>query len=303
MEQVVVLMSTYNGGRYLREQLDSVLNQTSVQVRLLVRDDGSVDDTVAILQEYQNKGLLKWYAGENLKPARSFMDLVYQAPEAEWYAFCDQDDIWLNDKLAIAIQDLKEKGYSESQPCLYYGKPRVVNQDMEVIDNELWDDVRDDYSKSLIENKCTGCTMVFNQTLMKLVQKKNPHFIVMHDEWIHKLCITVGGVTCWDTDVHMLYRRHDSTVTDVDKTTVLQKICAHFRSFQKKPCPRSKVIKSLYDCYRDAMTEENLELTKMVVDYRRSIRDTLRLAFCSQMSNEKWKELWKFRVAVILRMY
>ena len=79
MDKVLVLMSTYNGEKYLREAIDSILNQTNVEVSLLVRDDGSKDATQDILQKYQNQNKLKWYCGKNLGAQMSFMDLdVYK---------------------------------------------------------------------------------------------------------------------------------------------------------------------------------------------------------------------------------
>ena len=86
MDTVIVLLSTYNGERFLREQIDSILNQEGIDVNLIVRDDGSKDSTLDILEEYKKEGKLKYYTGENKRTAQSFMDLIYTAPEAEFYA-------------------------------------------------------------------------------------------------------------------------------------------------------------------------------------------------------------------------
>ena len=77
MKSVLVLLSTYNGEKYLKEQIDSVLGQEKVKTFLLVRDDGSTDKTCSILEWYQKRGALKWYKGKNLGPARSFVDLIF----------------------------------------------------------------------------------------------------------------------------------------------------------------------------------------------------------------------------------
>ena len=87
MEKVVVLMSTYNGEKYLEEQIKSIINQKDVQVDLFVRDDGSNDTTLEILSKYEKKNILKLYTGQNLKSAYSFMDLIMNAPNSEYYAF------------------------------------------------------------------------------------------------------------------------------------------------------------------------------------------------------------------------
>ena len=107
MKSIQVLLSTYNGARYLREQLDSLLSQENVDIKILVRDDGSTDDTIKILNEYQNRGLLAWYTGPNMRPAKSFLNLLIQSPESEVYAFCDQDDVWKPEKMYMAVCQLK----------------------------------------------------------------------------------------------------------------------------------------------------------------------------------------------------
>ena len=117
-EIITVLMSTYNGEKYLREQIESILNQKNVRVQILVRDDGSTDHTHIILDEYQKNGKLNWYTGMNLKSSKSFMNLVTKAPETEYYAFCDQDDVWNNDKLYRAVNKLKSMG-NMNIPRLY----------------------------------------------------------------------------------------------------------------------------------------------------------------------------------------
>ena len=107
-KKVVILLSTYNGAKYLRELLDSLLNQSHKNISILVRDDGSTDATLELLAEYGNKyNNITYYKGENLKPARSFMDLLKQSEDADYYALSDQDDVWLPDKIEIAIKQLE----------------------------------------------------------------------------------------------------------------------------------------------------------------------------------------------------
>ena len=92
MNNICVLMSTYNGGKFLREQINSILNQVNANITLLIRDDGSSDNTLGILKEYEEQNKLTFYSGKNMGPAMSFIDLLFSAPEAEYYAFADQDD-------------------------------------------------------------------------------------------------------------------------------------------------------------------------------------------------------------------
>lgn len=104
-QNILVLMSTFNGEKFIREQIESILAQENVNIKLLVRDDGSTDKTLDILNEYKNKGKLNYYIGKNLGPQLSFMHLLQNAPYCEYYAFADQDDVWLKDKLSTAIKN------------------------------------------------------------------------------------------------------------------------------------------------------------------------------------------------------
>ena len=122
MNKICVLMSTYNGDKYIIEQIESILNQKKVNVELLIRDDGSTDKTLEILEEYSKKYKnLKYYSGQNLKTARSFMDLLFRAGEYEYYSFSDQDDVWDLDKLTVGISYLKDDYH------LYGCSKRIVN--------------------------------------------------------------------------------------------------------------------------------------------------------------------------------
>ena len=113
---IYILLSTYNGEHYLNEQIESLVRQVDVNYKILVRDDGSKDSTHVILNKWQQLGFLTWYRGENIGFAESFMDLVQKAPKADYYAFCDQDDIWLPNKLKAAVEKLE---LLKSGPQLY----------------------------------------------------------------------------------------------------------------------------------------------------------------------------------------
>ena len=119
----VVLMASYNGIPFISEQIDSILSQAEVDVRLFVRDDGSSDGTRDLLQRYADEGSLTLLTGENLGPALGFLTLLRNAPEADYYAFSDQDDIWDSDKLITAIKQLKK----QENLALYHCNSRLVD--------------------------------------------------------------------------------------------------------------------------------------------------------------------------------
>lgn len=133
MKKVQVLLSTYNGEKYLKEQIESILKQKEVDIHLLVRDDGSSDSTIKILEEISNKNKkITFYKGKNIGPARSFMELLKKSEEADYYSFADQDDIWEENKIISAINKLK----NTNEPELYLSALGIVNEKLENIETK-----------------------------------------------------------------------------------------------------------------------------------------------------------------------
>lgn len=191
MKKVAVLMSTYNGENYLKEQVDSLITQVGVDVSITVRDDGSSDKTIEMLDGWQREGVLTYYVGPNLKPGRSFMDLIMVAPQADYYAFCDQDDVWDSDKLVVAITRLEEMS-EINKPVIYFSRTRLVDRNLVPIS------VRQRIHKpglgaALMINPVTGCTEVFNSTLLSLLRRYKNENVYMHDGWSYRVCMAMGG--------------------------------------------------------------------------------------------------------------
>ena len=128
MDKVYVLMSTYNGDKYLKEQLESILDQKNINVSIFIRDDGSTDNTEMIIKSFcDNHNNIHYFSGENIGYGKSFMELIKNVPnDAEYYAFSDQDDVWKLDKLISAIQAIREI----SEPALYCALPEYVDQNL-----------------------------------------------------------------------------------------------------------------------------------------------------------------------------
>lgn len=263
MPVVVVLMSTYNGEKYLEEQIQSILKQEQVIVRLFVRDDGSTDNTVNILQKYQNKGKLEFYSGKNLKTARSFIDLIFNAPKAEYYAFSDQDDVWKSNKLIDAVNTIKG---SSSRPTLYTGNYQLVNSNLSPINGSVHITTTK-FTTSLVASNAIGCSEVFNYALLKILRKAKPGFLIMHDEWVHKVCLAVGGQVFYDKRKTILYRQHMNNV-DGGIHTLRSKIKRVFcHKFGKLKFENSKQLISILDIYKDMMPQKNIEVAEYVLSF------------------------------------
>lgn len=214
MKQIAILMSTYNGERYIDEQIKSLQKQTFENWHLYIRDDGSSDDTKDIIKRIcrVDPRITLIDDGENLRPARSFLRLVDQI-EADFYFFCDQDDFWLKNKLQIMIDEIEKQ--DNSIPQVVYCNLKCVDQNL-VSQKYGFDDLIGKISgkNRFIGNDMPGCVMLFNKATRDLVNKYKPNYknITMHDWWIALIAETFGQVHFVDKRL-IYYRQHgDNTL-------------------------------------------------------------------------------------------
>lgn len=245
--RVCVLMSTYNGEKYIDEQINSILAQKGVDITLLIRDDGSSDSTCSIVEDIAGRNSnVVFYQGRNAGVGKSFMDLIHRSPDADYYAFADQDDYWNDDKLirgvtvirsiehSSAAREKRGKGYPviaseetmkegigaadgrEAVPALYGSNQTLVNGDLEYIGAHYIDIPACDIYSCLTRNVIFGCTMVWNRELNDIVRRfRLPADLVMkrkfHDSWL-LYCAQICGVFVYDHESRMLYRQHAGNV-------------------------------------------------------------------------------------------
>lgn len=294
----MVLMSTYNGEKYIETQIESILNQKNVDVKLFVRDDGSNDTTIQILERYQKEGKLCWYTGPNLKPAKSFMNLVQNSTDADYYAFSDQDDYWMPDKLAIAIEKLKPHN---DVPALYYGKPLLVDQDLNEMKQSSRMVISTTMKQASIYSNATGCTMCFNRKMRDMINIYTAEFQIMHDNWIHKLCVSIGGYLFYDKQPTIMYRQHSNNVIG-SRSTIFSRTKRHIRSVLYNRCYRSNSIKELYNGYHMYMTNENAEICKLISQYKKGI-NRFRIIFDKEFKTNNIRLNCIFRIAVLFGIF
>ena len=206
METVQILMSTYNGEKYIRAQLDSILKQTYPSIKILIRDDGSGDGTLSILEEYaKNYDHVTCYQGQNVGAIQSFLQVLRDSDDsAKYYAFADQDDVWLPEKIEKAVEKLE--GKSKDKPVLYCSDLYITDENLKIIkvDDK---NPRPSFGNALVQNICTGCTAVMNKQLRDIINQTSPINIVMHDWWFY-LTAALHGEVIYDQTPYMHYRQH-----------------------------------------------------------------------------------------------
>ncbi|PTQ68454.1 glycosyltransferase family 2 protein [Pseudomonas sp. GV071] len=206
--RVNVLLSTYNGERYVAEQIESLLSQVYVHVLLHIRDDGSQDGTLAILREFESKHEnINVVAGNNLGYVASFFELLNGADRTcEYFSFCDQDDVWLPRKLITAIEQIAAR--DTAVPVMYFSRTEYVNEQLQHLgySAEL-NRSRIGYENALVQNVATGCTIVINRVARERVIAKLPAFCLVHDWWVY-LVVSAFGEVIYDPQVYIKYRQH-----------------------------------------------------------------------------------------------
>lgn len=298
--RVLVLVSTYNGERFLRQQLDSIIGQQGVEVSILVRDDGSSDTTIAILEEYAKQcHKFHYYQGSNAGPCMSFFDLLNHAEGFDYYAFGDQDDVWDSDKLSSAIAYLEKE--PQDIPVMYCSNLKVVDENLNFCRTAHASsyDTNKRYS-GLVDFFAVGCTEVFNQKAADLTRTHERKDCLMHDSWLFMICNFFGRVI-YDNKAHINYRQHGHNVVGTNKDW-LSKLNARIkRAADRSIQPRLKNAELILEEFENKLNKQDMGKIKKIVDYKKSVICWLKLLFdFSIRSNHVGSDL-RYRLLIIFR--
>lgn len=310
---VAVLLSTYNGEKYLPELINSILIQNNVLIRLIVRDDGSSDGTTEILMRYQQRGDLEWCRGENRGYTESFMELCVHAPKADYYAFADQDDVWLPDKLENAVKQL----------CCYNDVPALCVSEWKMVDERLRPTFKPTkalgYSVEamkhaseidILKAACamnhvtgSGCLQVWNNRLhMILSQYDYPHMPIGHDVIVGMTAVLCGRFIPYEQP-GILYRQHSNNTSGGHGgwKAVRTRWITHFKRMQNKAGPNiSECNAAILKAYTDVIPDNAREIITKTIVYKSNPAAKIELLFSDYPSLLYTKDRLKFRIKVLL---
>lgn len=215
IDEVAILMCSYNGASFISEQLESIQRQTHHNWSVYVSDDGSEDQTLEILQATSKQwkpGRLQLFEGPRRGFVANFLSLTcLPGIRANFYAWADQDDVWKDNKLERAVSWLKT--IPSHIPALYCGRTELICESGTPYGLSPRFLLAPHFSNALVQNIGGGNTMVFNQAARELLQEAGDQIEVpSHDWWAYQLISGVGGVVHYDPDPTVLYRQHDENV-------------------------------------------------------------------------------------------
>lgn len=269
---VAILLATYQGERYLSEQLDSFARQTHSNWKAWASDDGSTDSTVSILQRYQAQwapGQLTIMRGPAQGSSRNFTSLTHSpAIQADYYAYSDQDDIWEDDKLARALAWLTTQ--EADKPALYCTRTRLVDAQNREIGLSPNFQRPPGFANALMQNITGGNTMVFNDAARRLLCSVPADTeIVIHDWWVYLVVTACGGVIYFDPEPGVRYRQHDSNLIGmtVEGPPLTSRIANLFgTTLQKNTDVNLKALQAL----RQHMSPESQQIMERFIKARGS---------------------------------
>lgn len=297
--RVLVLLSTYNGSRFLTELLDSVLNQSGVDVSILIRDDGSKDNTVDILKKYVDKNdNITLIEGKNIGVIGSFNSLIENplTKKFRWMAFCDQDDIWLPDKLSSALEKLQSKS-DQNSPMLYCSNTTLVDSQLNEIGMSYNKEFSFGKNTAIVRNIATGCTEVFNQAAAEKYRIGIGKFPELHDYWMYLVCSFLGTVI-YDFNSRILYRQHENNTVGMLPHKSISRAIKNL--FTHERGNRVKTLKGFIEAYHLDLSKEDLLLISSLANYRSSFCQRLSVFFNPKLHAVTYAETIGFKIRVLL---
>ena len=274
LPKVQVMLSTYNGEKYILEQLESLKLQDYANFTVKIRDDGSKDSTFALVSEYIKANNLDWeiHKGENLGFIKSFFWLLFNASEeAEFYSFCDQDDYWKKEKISRAVERLQTE--PEELPLLYSSGYTLVDKNLVPFPVKPREsNLIPSFKGALFVNIVTGCTVVLNKKMRELVISKKVPNCVVHDWWLYLVASAFGKVL-FDAHSTILYRMHGNNVCGTSTSSHKRKIVNFVKMLRGKLYLHhlgeiTEQVKDFKCIYSDKLTAEHINDIEIFLDRR-----------------------------------
>lgn len=279
MINTAILLSTYNGEKFLSQQLDSIFNQTYRQFILYIRDDGSTDNTLEILNDYSHKYkniVILNDEKNNMGAPASFLWLLKNV-EAKYYMFCDQDDVWLENKVEVQVENIEKSNYNQNLPIVVFHDLILTNSNGVVISESFWDlhnfqVDKIDFESVFVKNNITGCACLINQSMKNEILKFNVSSVLMHDHIIALIAYGFGKAISVKAGL-ILYRDHSNSVTPKRSISFSYRISNFFNNINRSDYLMSQIfqLEEYLKNYESFLNEKHYGSAKSFVSLRYKI--------------------------------
>ena len=267
---ITIIMAVYNGQEYIREQLESLKDQTYTEWRLVIRDDRSSDKTAEIVKKFSDEVEQEVIFKVNEKPSGSaknnFALLINDAKESDYVMFCDQDDIWKKDKIEITFNKMKqaEERYGRDFPLLVHGDVEVIDENGNINADSMFEmshiNADSKLPQILIQNHVTGCTMMCNKKLIVGISEyASSEYIIMHD-YLAALYASVFGKIEVIKKPLLSYRQHSGNSVGAKNNNnpmyLLKRLANGRKSYNEAMETSRNQVKFFVEIYREELAAE-----------------------------------------------
>ncbi len=272
MKQVNVLISAYNGEKYICEQVESILRQSYPEIHIYIRDDGSSDHTLKVLEKYKDNDRITVIPGKNMGYGGSFLELLSVAEEGDYWAYCDQDDVWLEGKIEAAVKWLDQQ--DTNKPCMYHSAYYNTDENLNITDTVTSPQKEVNFIGCITHCVHMGFSDVINRKLRELVLKGDRTKLITHDWWTELVVMEFGTVYFDDTPLTK-HRRLDSSIS-------VGSFSARWRWFKKALNGNAEIettTKEFMRVFENNMKEQDQKVLSWFVNDRYSFPDAIRKVF------------------------
>jgi glycosyltransferase involved in cell wall biosynthesis len=296
-----ILLSTFNGEKYLNAMLDSVASQTGIAPVLYWRDDGSSDSSIDIVEGYRNTiDLKRLHGSTRLGPCASFLEVLrVAAPHHTSFHFADQDDVWHPGKVARAHHAVTK---SET-PRLFHCRQELVDSNGQLLRlSRVYESGT--FRNALCENIAAGCTVAFNHSAAKIIASGQPTRAQMHDWWAYLVVSAVGDIE-YDSHPWIQYRQHSHNAIGVSRGPVhecYKRIHRHFNR-PSNAAPIFDQLSELLNIHGAALTKEQRIRVQRLLNGRKSISQRLRNFISPPAVRQRWIDNMILRGILLKRHY
>lgn len=299
--KVNILMSTYNGEKYIDDQINSILKQEGVSIQLSIRDDGSSDGTIEKISKYKEEypEMITVFYGDNIGFANSFMYLVKNCAKADFYAFADQDDVWEKDKILNAVDKI-----DKNEPLLYASNLKVYDT-VEKREYMLFSESEINTIINKFNNYCYisnpyGCTMVWNENFQRELMKIDKPQGLTHDAWLNVVAHYKGKLI-FDSNSYIHYRVHGGNACGVTPKSLINKMKKYYNFYfvKKKELGISLRCISINKYFPYAADD----CIRSFAVYKKGIFHKIRAFYNLGRLDVGWKSVMKYRLLMLFNKF
>lgn len=284
-KKVAVILSTYNGEKYIKDQIDSILKQTYKNIEIYVRDDGSKDRTAEILNEYEKQGKIRLYVQENVGFIKSFFQCLSFCNDADYYAFCDQDDIWFEEKIERAVKLLNEKKLDI--PLLYFSDYDYYDEEMNFVSHFKSHKKGPSFRNAIVDCINMGISTVINKKARDIIVESEIQKSCGHDWTAYMICSGLGEVI-YDKIPTVKYRRTGNNVSAGGKSFIAFQIWRIKKFFVNDYFSNVKnEIIEFENLFRDKLSEKDRKLLSLFTNEKYSFVKSMKKVFYPKMFRQK----------------